>query len=361
MESYTQENDSLLKAINGITKTFKQSSVKIQNSILLQASKSDSVFSSLKLLNSTIKEGNSTLNNSLKYGFSEVTNEIPDPPSEFMNILGAILGAVLSGVFAIIVFVQGKRMDKKKEQKMLFNFGEEVYTLLKNITINSKKQIELLDQLIKSIQANPHVPGKFQHINFNLLKRAQSLDTTKVFTTFQYLQLEKKSYIKLYQSVDFLLEEFTNIDFDYQKNNSEVITPLSNDFLKQRQEIFSKGTEYIEFKRRENKTDDPFYVFINDLIMKYYDSLPSPETVDIKYDFDTLIKPLKPEIIAKYRDLDYANIILNFAKQAGDLYVSITQINKELANSIEGQIGNLNDMIKKLDEIEAKLKIKYAS
>jgi hypothetical protein len=347
--------------INGITKIYDQSSRNIQKAIIFEASKSDSLISRLNLLNNAYNQWNSTLNNSIQSGFNEVTNKIPETPSKLINILGSIIGALLSGVFAIWVFVQGKRNAKKEEEKMLFNYGEEIYTLMKNITINSKKQVELLEQLVKSIKTNPHIPGIFQHINFNLFKRAQSFDTTRVFKTFQHLNLEKKSYIKYYNSIDFLLEEFTNIDYDYHKNNSDVITPLSNDFIKFRQDIFSQGTDYIELKRRESKTDDSLYQFLNDLIIKYYKSPLLPETVDIKYDFDMLIKPLKPELIEKYRDNDQANAILNLAKQAGDIYISITQINVEFSNNVEGQIGNLNDMIEKLDQIEGELKIKYAS
>lgn len=186
---YIQKHDTLIKIINGITKLYDQSSRKIQNAIILEASKSDSLISSLNLLNNAYNQWNPTLNNTIQSGFNEVTNKIPETPSKCINILGSIIGALLSGAFAIWVFVRGKRIDKKKEEKMLFNYGEEIYTLLKNITINSKKQVELLEQLAKSIKTNPHIPGKFQHINFNLLKRAQSFDTTKVFNTFQHLNL----------------------------------------------------------------------------------------------------------------------------------------------------------------------------
>jgi hypothetical protein len=358
---YVQKHDTLIKIINGITKIYDQSSRNIQNAIILEASKSDSLIIRLNLLNKAYNQWNSTLNNSIQTGFNEVTNKIPKTPSKLINILGSIIGALLSGAFAIWVFVQGKQNTKKKEEKMLFNYGEEIYTLLKNITINSKKQVELLEQLVKSIKTNPHIPGKFQHINFNLLKRAQSFDTTRVFNTFQHLNLEQKSYIKLYNSIDFLLEEFINIDYDYHKNNSDTITPLSNDFIKLRQEIFAQGTDFIELKRRESKTDDPLYQFLNELIIKYYKSPSLPETVDIKYDFDMLIKPLKPELIEKYRDYDQANAILNLAKEAGDIYISITQINGEFSDNVEGQIGNLNDMIEKLEQIEGELKTKYAS
>lgn len=198
-------------------------------------------------------------------------------------------------------------------------------------------------------------------MSFNLLKRAQSFDTTHVFNTFNYLYLEKKSYIKFYRSVDFLLEEFVNFDDDYHKNSSEIITPLSNDFIKLRQEIFKQGTNFIELKRRESKTDDPLYNFLNDLIIKYYTSSSLPETVDIKYDFEILIKPLKIELIEKFRDYDQANEILILAKEAGDIYISITQINGEYSSNVEGQLSNIATMIDQLEQIETELKTKYAS
>ena len=74
-----------------------------------------------------------------------------------------------------------------------------------------------------------------------------------------------------------------------------------------------------------------------------------------------LIKPLKPELIEKYRDYDEANGILTLTKEAGDIYYSITQINGDFSTNIEGQIGTLNSMIEKLDQIEGELKIKYPS
>lgn len=360
LELNLQRQDSLLSLINERTKIYNHSLTKIQHAILLEVSRSDSLMKSIASFVSAYIQGNYELVSAILSGFNEVTTKIPRP-SKLLGILGSIIGAVLSGAFAIWVFVQGKKNDKKKEEKSLFNYGEETYTLLKNITINSKKQIDLLIELVKSINEHPHSHGKYQHMSFNLLKRAQSLDAARVFNTFQYLKLEKKSYIIFYTSIDFLLEEFINIDNDYHSNSSEIITPLSNNFLKLRQEIFNQGTEFIEIKRREAKTDDPFYQFINNLIIEYYKSPLLPDTVDISYDFEMLIKPIKPAIIKYFRDYDQANSILNLAKEAGDIYTSITQINKEFGENVEGQITNLNSMIEKLVQIENELKTMYAS
>ena len=225
--------------------------------------------------------------------------------------------------------------------------------------LNSKKQSELLNDLIASIREKAYTHGNYQHISFNLLQRAQSFDTTFTFNTFKQLNLEKKSYIKFYSSIDFLLEVFTNVDNDYHKNNSELITPLSNDFIKLKQEIFTQGTNYIELQRREEKTDDPLYQYLNKLIMDYYGSPSLPETIDIKYDVEMLIRPLKIELLEHFRDYDIANDILNLAKQSGDIYATITQENIKFANALAGQIESINNMIGQLEQIENELKTKY--
>lgn len=102
-------------------------------------------------------------------------------------------------------------------------------------------------------------------------------------------------------------------------------------------------------------------MFLNDLIIQYYTSPDLPSAVDIKYDFDTLIRPLKVELVEKFRDYDQANDILSLAKEAGDIYTSIIGINNDLGNNIEGQMSTVNKMITQLEQIETELKIKYAS
>ena len=357
----TQKQDSIITLLNGIAKTNKLNSTLINKRIDHQIRNQDAIIKNLALIEETFDLRRDTLNTTLKTGLKEITNKIPESGSRFWDILGSAIGAILSGAFAIAIFVQGRRNDKKKKNKKVFEFGEEIFTLIKNIVVNSKEQVKLLDTLIKSIKEKPHTHGSYKHIDFNLLKRAQSFDTTHVFNTFQYLNLAKKSYIKFYSSVDFLLEEFVNVDNDYHKNNSEVITPLSNDFIKLRQKIFTQGIDYIEQKRRESMTEDPLYVFLNDLIIQYYTSPDLPSEIDIKYDFDTLIRPLKVGLVEKFRDYNQANDIMSLAKEAGDIYTSIIGINNDLGNNIEGQISTVNKMITQLEQIETELKIKYGS
>ena len=264
--------EKILKILEGINRGNIQNRNAILNRINLENNYQDKIISDINEFKEILNSNNDTLSQAIKSGFDILQKKPKETICNFCAILGSILGALLSGGFAIFIFVQGKKNDRKRENQKLIYYGEEIYTLIKNIVVNSKKQSELLNDLIASIREKAYTHGNYQHISFNLLQRAQSFDTTFTFNTFKQLNLEKKSYIKFYSSIDFLLEVFTNVDNDYHKNNSELITPLSNDFIKLKQEIFTQGTNYIELQRREEKTDDPLYQYLNKLIMDYYGS-----------------------------------------------------------------------------------------
>jgi hypothetical protein len=275
------------------------------------------------------------------------------------TILGSIIGALLSGLVAIGIFMLGRKIDRKKEKQKLYDFGDELYSLIKNITINSKVQVGFIKTLVKSIKEKPYTHGDYQKISNTLLKRAQSFDTTLTFNTFKILNLEKKSYIKFYSSIDFLFEVFSSIDDDYHNKNSEAITPLSNVFISLRQEILTLGTDFTDQKRKEKDLKNPLYLFLENLVLVYYKNIPS--TIDLKYDMEVLIRPLKYELLSKYRDIKIASDLLTLAKEAGDNYETIIQENIKFYTALEGQIESVNSMISRLEEIESELKSIYAS
>ncbi|PKQ61302.1 hypothetical protein BZG02_16025 [Labilibaculum filiforme] len=321
------------------------------------------IINSLEDIEHSILLSNDTLKHSVKFELDNHYKEIEtkEEGCDLCSIIGAILGAIISGGIAIFIFWRGRKNEKNKEKLKYIDFGEEVFTLLKNITANSKKQVELLNALVTSITEKPYTHGKYNRVSLNLLKRAQSFDTTYVFTTFKTLNLEKKSYIKFYSSIDFLLEVFENIDDDYHTNNSEVITPLSNKFLQLKGEIMNICSNFIESSRRENKTTEAIYTFINQLLIDYHSPETLPDKIDLKYDVDKIIRPLKSELLAKYRDNDISIELLNLSKQAGDFYKTILIESSNLRAGVNSQLEPIGKMITYLDSIEQALSSNYAS
>lgn len=354
------KRDSTVQILNNLKSSIDRNR-KIQNqNLILLIQGQDSISNNLYKIGKYIDSHGDSLQKTID---RNVISFIENPKKQGCNIyaiLGSIIGALLSGGVAIGIFMHGKRNEKNKEKQKLYDYGEELFTLIKNIVVNSKKQVELIQVLVNSIKEKPYNHGKYQRISINLIKRAQSFDTTLTFNTFKNLNLEKKSYIKFYSSIDYLYEVFSSIDDDYHRNNKEVITPLSNEFIKLRQQILTRGTEFTDQKSKE-KDKDPLYLYIDKLVLDYYDPKSIPKTIDLKYDMEKLIRPLKEELLAKYRNYQIANELLDLTKQVGDTYATITQENTNLSDALESQIEPVNSMISRLAEIETELKTKYAN
>jgi hypothetical protein len=73
--------------------------------------------------------------------------------SEMLGFWGALLGAFISGVFAITIFVADRYSDKRNEKKELLSFGELYYTsieIMQKDYVNN--QILFMDSFIHEIE-----------------------------------------------------------------------------------------------------------------------------------------------------------------------------------------------------------------
>lgn len=219
-----------------------------------QISNQGIIIKELKSIHKDLTLKNDTLIHSLKIAVEAKTEQEEKSGFDFYSLLGALLGAMISGGAAILVFYLGKKDDNKKDNKRLVDFGEQIFILIKNIIKNSEKQKELFEQYITSIKEKPHTHGKYGRISLNLFERAKSFDTTLVFNSFKQLDLDNTSYIKYYTALDYLYEFFNSVYEDYTDHNSQVVTPLSNEFLQLRQQILDKTALTLRELKEKKKT-----------------------------------------------------------------------------------------------------------
>ncbi len=281
---------------------------------------------------------------------------------DIYGFLGALLGAGLSGGAAILVFFLGKKEESQKRNKGYEDFGEQIFILSKNLIKNSEKQQKLIETYIKSLQEAPHSHGKYGRVSLNLFERAKSFDTTFVFNSFKQLNLEKTSYIKYYNSLDYLYEFFSSVYEDYNTHNSEVVTPLSNKFLELRQEILDKAANALRQFKENGEDSSDIYKVLNQIIVKYYKSPDRPKAIDISYDVNMIIQPLKEELNKdEFISYEISDTLLMLAKRAGDYYQTIIDQAEILASGLSSKIESISSSIEKLTEIKKELENKYAS
>ncbi|MCT4614298.1 MAG: hypothetical protein N4A49_05430 [Marinifilaceae bacterium] len=321
------------------------------------------IISQLEGIKQELVLDNDTLMHSLKIAVENIKQEESEKGFDYISLIGALLGATISGGAVIFVFYLGHKADKKKESQGYIDFGEQIFVLLKNLVSNSEKQRDLINTYLKSIKENPHTHGNYGKISLNLFERAKSFDTTLVFKSFKELKLENTTYIKYYKSLDYLYGLYTLIDEDYRSHNSEVVTPLSNEFIKLRQQILDMSSIYLKNSKEKGEDSTDFYKFLNELIIKYYTSEKRPKgIIDIKYDVETIIRPLKEELIKdKYSGNSLANELIILAKRAGDYYQTILDQAKLFHKGLSSRMESINTTINELNEIKNNLSNKYAS
>lgn len=310
----------------------------------------------------TVQESFKSVNTNLyqlKVGLSQLSNQKEERKCDYCGIIGSLLGAFLTGLIVIWVFVEGKRREKNKEINKLKDFGKEIHLLVKNIITNANKNVDQIKILIESIKEHPTKHGNYKKVLFNSFERVQSFDTTKIHDLFSLLEFEEEVYINFYGNIDFLTELFRLIDGDYNSTSSEVITPLTNKFLELKSDMLELCTDFLEEKRKENKTDDELFKFLDKLLIDYYKSENLPEGIDINYDNEHLIRIIRIGLLEKFRDWNITNKILKVAQKAGNEAKSIEINNLQFASDLQSQIDNIEGTINKIEGIEKLFSTKY--
>lgn len=318
----------------------------------------------LKIMRSGIKNTKDTIQCTVNLYESkkiDSNNNSPNKGCNFCDIIGALIGAIASGGAAIFTFVRGKRNDRKKEKQKIIDFGEEIYSLIKNTTVNARKQKQLLENYSKSIKENPHLFGDYKKISFTIFRRTQSIEASSVFNVFNTLNMSKTSYINYCTAIDFLNEFFKTAEREIDVHNNEVVTALSNKLSKLNREILTFMSEYLNKVQLEGNEFKDYEKFLNSLIVNYYESPDLPDEIDVKYDIEMIIRPLKEGIISYYRGKKGADKLLNLAKDAGDYYQTIIQQNMYIVQGLDGQFDLIDSEINKLEKIEIDLKNYYSN
>ncbi|MBO1005624.1 hypothetical protein [Pseudogracilibacillus auburnensis] len=158
---------------------------------------------------------------------SYLCNLVSDP-----SFMGALLGAMISGMFAAILFMVGRYFDNKKSQKIMLKKQEKHKTLITGYLKMLKREIYDISVLANEIKASFYLEDEyFQKYNISLLKA--DID-------------------KAYEYINKILE----IDSDYK--STEVIN-LSIDAFIKLEEIDSM------FKVSLDSRDDPPEEYIESL------------------------------------------------------------------------------------------------
>jgi|GEM_PF-5199468 hypothetical protein len=145
--------------------------------------------------------------------------------SDLLGFWGALLGALISGIFAITVFALGKRSENKKEKKELLSFGE-LYCTSVNVLQESYVfgQIAFMDGFIEEIKEKEYNPHRLKTIDASdYLDRISQINIQDLSKLYVLLNRETKNLVIAVNNLDFIKNQLQNYVSDANNSLTESI------------------------------------------------------------------------------------------------------------------------------------------
>lgn len=140
-----------------------------------------------------------------------------------ISFWGALLGALISGIFAISVFALGKRSENKKEKKELISFGELYCTsinVMQETYVNG--QIAFMEEFVEEIKEKEYNPHRLKTIDgSDYLNRISQINIQDLSKLYVLLNRETKYLVIAVNNLDFIKNQLQNYIIDANNSLSE--------------------------------------------------------------------------------------------------------------------------------------------
>jgi hypothetical protein len=228
--------------------------------------------------------------------------------SEILNysdLIGAVIGALISGFFAVLLFYFGLRHERKKDiikrQNELNDHLDYLKTVISGITGKVNEQSDFIDSFIKKLNEKNFKRKeltKTQNINSSCLKAIPLFEIKKAFSSKEELGHKTFSkFVDCSDSLDFLTENLITY-FDIFGKEFMRIQNMYNEGITGVQNIIEEYKKFL-IVNHQDVSKDPLILFWIKLL-KDWSSIDELDKDMIKTDpyvtIDKLINPLKNEL-----------------------------------------------------------------
>ena len=143
--------------------------------------------------------------------------------SNWISFWGALIGALISGIFAILVFSIDKHSENQKQNKELLNFGE-LYCTSINVMQESyvDKQISFMDEFIQEIEKTKYNPHRLKTVDASdYLDRIAQINIQDLSKLYVLLNRDIKNLVIVVNHLDFLKNQLQNYVSDASNSLNE--------------------------------------------------------------------------------------------------------------------------------------------
>lgn len=276
---------------------------------------------------------------------------------DWLNLLGVLLGTVISAIVAILVFVFGLKKEKEKEKERKCSLLKSTSIILKDIIDTCNQRNESITKYANKVAEKPWSHNKLGIIPIDEILRLKNMDISQTADAFFEFHIKEKNYIDLYSKLDFIYDLFKSMENDYFKHSHDYITTPSNEII----EITRWSNKFIINELQLGKFEKITYQIITQLD-KFQNSIDSNKENmnNIDYINNNFTIPYL-ELFSNSTVSEQAFELLSKLKRAKDLYTFICDANTDFSQELVNQKENINKCIEIFNNIinEINSKINY--
>lgn len=172
---------------------------------------------------------------------------------EMLGFWGALVGALISGVFATCIFIRERSLSKMQESKEIISFG---MLYINSVEIMQQyyavKQIDFIQAYIDGCKINKFQPQKLNVIEADdYMKRLSDFDIQKISQLYIELDRDTKFLILLITNLDFVKNQLENLKRDARSTSNTSIDYAQN-LVSIYSDVYKKNNKLLSPARIEN-------------------------------------------------------------------------------------------------------------
>lgn len=283
-----------------------------------------------------------------------------DSSSFWESLIGAFIGAATALLIFYLETWREKGNDKRQKQEHSKNNLQYFTSLLDAIIIFAEKQYPAYKEHSKSIKEHP-LEFHMLHtiIAEDLNRMLNKLDQEKLFHSYINKFGNSKDRIKTFQKI------FSRMDYIYKlyeqanKSQEKHFVDLTERLGKYKDLTEEQTLNYCSLiinnikHTNANFEHDPFYNAINSAILNYYQTGPTPKTLDHMQ--TNFITPIKEQMVSNFRSVNEGMTIANNCRKATWLYNETIKKSEYIADDFDEYFKGLKTATNELKEFSKDL------
>jgi hypothetical protein len=272
----------------------------------------------------------------------------------YFDLLGALLGALISGLASLFVFQTGNQVKIREEQRKIYEKGEAIFIMSDAVCKEIGHQIVHFKTFVK-VATNSPEPQDIMFSSHQFIKRILEIDIEKASNAFSLLNIPNNQLVNLFHHLDFLNTAINSIRDKYFEQYSSSMKEMSDLYNQKVDNVFDHLMEIFY-----SSTGEKMHVYENllEIFKEYHIKYPVRNITEqtnsqLYMNFISKISDALTQNFSVNSEIDF--LFVTDVKKCNQFYNLLLLHNNEMVNSLKSyidefeyavlQISKFNEML----------------